>query len=613
MSETTPQPTLEVLKAIDWESVVSGSHEHTCLAYSHHFFRRAGELNEDQNIQGMEALLILAHCTGLRLRPANRHHPFEVVFVSRTAGKSVLEDLDSYELELLRQLASATTDPELRARFADIAWVLKRNYQSAAVAIQAYVESGDRLDKDGDWIEARDRLERALRLAAQLGRGGRELYERVLGDIERKINEIDEHDRNRDLQPAHLMRLLLEFRAGDALNLYSLARRKAERGESIQGLGWEMARDYWLLAADWAELLEDQESAHSCNEHAAECLVRIADEFASAQTPNHISVSIQLQKAVEAFRQIGEIGKAQVIHRRLLEHQVLALNQMRSSEYQLDIEETMLRAETAVKGKDFHQAAIVLACIAPIRTVESLRIAASEISDDELFVSLIASKERVDGRGKVVGRYPSTKPGDLNSRELALEASMFDLANRFHEIAVAALIEPARRQIALEHRTTFNDILELLRFSPFVPPRREIIAAKGLLAGFQGDFIVSSHLLVPQFENSLRELLDRHGVITNNLTSDGQEDFNLAKLLSLSETQVLLGEDLVFDLRGLLVEPLGSNWRNIQAHGLANQDDLHSAASRYTWWAMLKLALLPHFSFHVGEQNASEERDSKPA
>ena len=40
--------------------------------------------------------------------------------------------------------------------------------------------------------------------------------------------------------------------------------------------------------------------------------------------------------------------------------------------------------------------------------------------------------------------------------------------------------------------------------SKFIPKEREYIFAKGLYAGFQNDFILSSHLLIPQIENSLK-------------------------------------------------------------------------------------------------------------
>jgi hypothetical protein len=46
---------------------------------------------------------------------------------------------------------------------------------------------------------------------------------------------------------------------------------------------------------------------------------------------------------------------------------------------------------------------------------------------------------------------------------------------------------------------------------PFVPAGRELIFARALHFGLEGDFAVATSLLVPQVENSLRQLLANSG------------------------------------------------------------------------------------------------------
>ena len=90
---------------------------------------------------------------------------------------------------------------------------------------------------------------------------------------------------------------------------------------------------------------------------------------------------------------------------------------------------------------------------------------------------------------------------------------------------------------------------------------------RGLYAGIQGDMLAAVHFLIPQIEDSVRYILQQVGVITSSLDDDGtQEEYNLNKTLReqkfadpLAET---LGDDFVFDLRGLLIEPFGANLRN---------------------------------------------------
>jgi len=56
----------------------------------------------------------------------------------------------------------------------------------------------------------------------------------------------------------------------------------------------------------------------------------------------------------------------------------------------------------------------------------------------------------------------------------------------------------------------------------------------------------------------------------------------------------LFGADLVFDLRGLLIEPLGGKLRHAMAHGLLDADAFSSAQAAYLWWLALHLYCLPH-------------------
>jgi hypothetical protein len=52
----------------------------------------------------------------------------------------------------------------------------------------------------------------------------------------------------------------------------------------------------------------------------------------------------------------------------------------------------------------------------------------------------------------------------------------------------------------------------------------------------------------------------------------------------------VIGENSVFDLRGLLVERTGSNLRNAIAHGLLPSGAFFAPLVCYLWWLTLHLA-----------------------
>lgn len=138
--------------------------------------------------------------------------------------------------------------------------------------------------------------------------------------------------------------------------------------------------------------------------------------------------------------------------------------------------------------------------------------------------------------------------------------------------------------------------------SPFVPPSRARIYARGLYAGFIGDVLVAAHLLVPQLENSLRYILQENGEIVTGLDNKGiQNENGLNKLFEDHQEllEQLIGRDVTYDLRGLLAEHAGTNFRNRLMHGLLDDAvfmDTFPFHTIYLWWLTLRLVILTYLS-----------------
>ncbi len=172
---------------------------------------------------------------------------------------------------------------------------------------------------------------------------------------------------------------------------------------------------------------------------------------------------------------------------------------------------------------------------------------------------------------------------------------MYEEAKNWQQLTAASAIKPALEQINLDHHINPNDLVEIVTNSPFIPPDRQHIFLRGLYHGFLLDFMVASSLLVPKIENSIRYVLQQHKVIVSKYDSDGiQEEYNLGNLLyKVPQVEEIFGQDLLFDLQGLLQERLGSNLRNRLAHGLATDNEYMSWTSTYAWGLVLHLCCVP--------------------
>ncbi|MEO8612022.1 MAG: DUF4209 domain-containing protein [Chloroflexota bacterium] len=247
-----------------------------------------------------------------------------------------------------------------------------------------------------------------------------------------------------------------------------------------------------------------------------------------------------------------------------------------------------------IKDLPLREAILKLAVMCKSPLIDDLR---SQIVDErgQFPIYFMFHSQQLDSRGRVVATRPGTLSLEDEDAESAVRAEMYRRAIWFQELYAQGVILPAIHQINLDHRIREQDLHEFVMHNPFVPPGHELIFARGLYAGLTGDFMVASALLVPQIENSLRYILDQHGVITSNLKSDGtQPDFLLGKLLfEVNELLQILGEDILFDLQGLLAHEFGSNLRNRFAHGMANAAEFLSLRAVYAWSLVLRLCSYP--------------------
>ncbi len=187
---------------------------------------------------------------------------------------------------------------------------------------------------------------------------------------------------------------------------------------------------------------------------------------------------------------------------------------------------------------------------------------------------------------------PPGGSGDAAGRakgESDLEEAVIREYSRSQAAAGAAAIADARRALANAGvgGSWGHAVAELLRGHPLVPAGREELFARGLSAGLEGDLPAAVHLLLPQMESSLRRLLELRGFPVQRRWGDGWADRPLNDFLTDSAAEPILGKNLAWELRSLLVEHGGPNLRNRVCHGQATVGDCRGPHAEYLVWVSL--------------------------
>lgn len=594
MSDASCLPTKEQFEHYPWEEIVNAAASRTRFAYCNAFCAKAA---------------------------AHAGQPEESVW--RFLGKLTMFEIDhdradgsinacvaqfgDDEIELVKALVPLVDDAELKARMADIIWSNRHsgNFPFARIAIRAYVESARRLEDPKEWVECEYRIERAFRLAQRLRNP--ELLQPVIDHIQGVIERCNGEDPL--FLSARMMTLLLERNEGDPAKYAPLAEKLATRAE--QSGKYEIARQHWTILVGWQRLAADTEAAKSAAVRAAETFVKEAEQRRQQPGAPYLHACHHLEAAIKALREIPDTeARVQELHRLLLAWQEKSVSELATfGSERVDVTRIAERARQAVSGKSFDEALFTLAVMLSPVSASAAKAWVEQVATRAVLTSLFGST-RMNEKGRTIARdngLAAEEPDDANE---ALRAKMYGYAAFEWQSQAGAVIDPARLQILEEHSPRLRDFAAIVEKSGLVVPGRELIYARGLHAGLYGDFAEATHFLIPQLEHSLRWLIYRDGGIASGLDDEGiQNEFNLNPMLKLprhsSRLVKLLGEDTVFDLRGVFVDAHGANLRNNMAHGLINSGDFYLPEARYGWWLILRLCCIPVIN-GVQEQRSAD-------
>lgn len=596
ITQADPQLTKADFDVEPWEQLLSRAKEPTCFQFCGLLKAKIDERKSAGQGRMAQIYTLLHAVASLCLSGAASTKPFRPALDFGPAGRSpALDDFGPEEAGVLADLAPNIKDPEFRARVADVAWVLGRNYKMARLAIPAYIESAVRLESSARLPVFIERLRRAAQLALMVGQGDPALLTSVTGEIERFIQQRAPAESK--WACADLMRLLIQAEAGDAGKYAAMCESLALQAERRQD--WAVARTYWGCKADWHRLVKDVVAHRDACVKAAETYAGEAESALKRPTLSHGACAGLLMRAVEALRKIPDT-KARVdeLHERILkEQELIVANETTTHHVSTDISEIINETLAAFRSKPLEHVLLGLAMIGAPTSVASLRSSAEGSMRTNIWSQLVPSVY-MSQQGKHLAEKPSVMEGDKESQDLSLKAEMMQEIKWHRGLLVSGRIKPALQVINTEHFVRLQDLEFLVRDNPFVPAGREPIFILGLFAGLSGDFLVAASLLVPQVENSLRHLLyhfaaePRTSKLKDDLT---QPERDLNELLYRDDVRRIIGEDLLFDLQSLLVEPgFGANLRNQLAHGLMDVDQFYGDEAVYVWWLVWHICCVPN-------------------
>lgn len=570
--------------SVNWEEIITQHQsELFCISFRKIFSEEATKYEEQTSEWKVFRLLEAISSFTLNIDP-DSDDVYIPMFVFENARGLIPQDLTEQQYEALSTILDKINHPDLKARLADILWVMRignQPYRFAEIAIDAYLAIVEMLLlTEKHQIRALKRLKRAIHLSKEINLRQNSIRERIEYHI---VNS------NLDnIVKLELLEILEKYYKNHEIDVIKITQDFAE--ELTNKKIYILAIRCWENNSFWNRHNGDEISTNQSLHKIASLYELQAEEAIISE--KFIRASYFFEQAILQYRKIPNTqSERQICSRKLLECEKRIPDQLTTHALEINIQDFVESAKDYIKGRSLQEAILILGLSEKPIEKKFLKQELSEIIKENP-LNYLVQRSTIDDLGRTVAKN-SANDSNLDDEEF-IRNEMYSHSLQYQSLYVSAYIIPSLQQLNFEHRLEVEHLRFLVNNNPFIPPGAEYLIMRGLLAGFKNDFIVSSHILGLQIEGILRHILDQNGIITSSLSDEGiQEVFDINKLLNLPVLQEIFGEDLIFDLQGLLISRYGSNFRNKLAHSIMKSQDFYHSSSIYLWWITLKLICLP--------------------
>lgn len=545
----------------------------------------------ETNTKLRKSLFLLSNICSPMIDLESRNDPFQPFMTWGNKRSFLPIDLINEEILYLSSILDEDFPPILKARIADILWTYSKpkNKKHSEIAIENYIS----MDVFDDFFEPDVYVfwERAVMLAKQIKNSS--LIEKIKSKL---LNEIEHPSTSWDF---HLLKIIEIFDNTDldkGLN-HELAEKLLEKQKEFNHeKQFHIAEKYLESATKLFKKAGNAEDSYRSLAFLAQATENHGDyrKNESAMVANSFyKLALQRYREIpNSYRNTLQIDqKLDTVQDKITQSGLLITDELQLiSTKQMNISELQEQSINHVKDKQTAFESLLYFSGVSSCNFESIWKSTEKYIQNSVVSSLFgATSVSLDGR-KISSIPPLALDGN-NRDEVILKNAIKNFGIHIH-LAVEGCILPALEQIQKEHLFPKEFLIQLCILSAIVPDKREILVANALYQGFGWDFRSAIHLLAPQVENIVRQLLKQNGLVTTHTDQDGIEnEMGLSSLVNMEQARGILGDDLWFELQAVFTDSLSANLRNEVGHGLLDDDTSNSLYSVYAWWMILRLVV----------------------
>ena len=475
----------------------------------------------------------------------------------------LLSDFSEREISLINELKYDELPNFLRARIYEVLFFINRDYKFAKLAIEANKEMTQEYIDLSHYRIAGEIINRALSIAEVMNY--KDKQKECLKVIESLMNlSIEQGETQLCIQQ---LEVLSKSKISNKKEIIDVINILLPQFDCDIDMLEKLIEIQLRLLNDETEV---RETKLFLAEHYEEEMLRLIEQ------ENFSSAERIARKALSLFQECSNITKARELNKNIVNCQRAICENMQSIPYQINPTPIYDILQKNIEKMSFEECMVYLSRIVP-RWSKGNILAECK---DEIRESLTSSinTEVFNFQNKRIG----TIEGVQTSEDSISESRLFYKLNHDFEFYGSVLIRFIISAINLEFKFSRKDLDFLVMQNELIQQERKSIIREGLFLALKGEYYQAVHILVPQLENILRGVAEKCGEAVDTVDKDGVAKYrSLASILKSKQMENCLNKDIIFLLRGLLVEPFGANIRNEIAHGIVTEERSYSGTYIY--------------------------------
>jgi hypothetical protein len=534
--------------------------------------------NNDTNLP--DDVLFIEEVVRLGFEPKNEKEPFRPFMVTAESSTLAIENINLEQYKLIEEFRNKVNCHQIKAKLSDVLWVGNQSYENVEIALKEYILFiGYFLEnkKDKSNLLIRNELRRCTSLY-RLVKDKEEVKNSLLNIFENLILPSEPEPRD------YIRFIFFKVFAYSKLktNEKIITDSKKYAKESKAQSNFRKTRDYLNICLELYKKDKDIANRDKILDETCEIYLEEINVMKESGANGLVLTDI-CSRALHANMMTHKITRSRKdaiddIHAELNNASLISQQEMKSVPYNFDLSKPIEETSEALEELSTIDGILYLAQ----KTIPNELSYYFDHAEKTLKNSIhhLFSSIHYDENGRIVDRDNGLSFEDEDENTSIILSEALNLFKN-NVLVKGTCIDHGRNTLLLKHDFKEYDFDEYLINNPFIPKSRINIIRKALWYGYLGKWEESMHLLVPQIENCIRHFSESVGVIVTLVDEDIiQQERTLGPLLNLSEVKRIFGEEHLFQIKALLSESKGFNFRNRLSHGLIG-DDFYNSCSYF--------------------------------